>query len=180
MLEIGEIAGNRRGEGSTIKGIVEGLKHNKIRVLDIGNDELNLTIANSFKRLGVIPYRHYRVLGYGLLWSVASTAGEDPIIDFGNEHGATKIGKITTAITGGEKFLAYDRIKYDPLNLAADEKISEASATLVITRDAGEDFGVWKHNTPLNIYAQEAAVAPLSGGKVKPYVIIEVDTGGKW
>ena len=179
MLEIGQKAPEFRGDGSTIKGVVEGLKHNKIYVADILSAYLNLTTANSSARFEVQPFKRWRVIGFGMLWRALSTANEDPIVEFGTIADNDSIGKISYAITGGEKMCINDHIKYDPYDLLTPEVITEASATLVITKTVGTSFGVWQKD--LKRYAAtEAAVAGMSSGFVYPYMIIEVDTGGKW
>lgn len=178
MLEIGHKAPEFRGEGSTIKGVVEGLKHNKI-FLTTSGDILDLGAANSIIYLGVIPFARWKVIGIGMYWREASTANEDPVVDFGEYGNPDAYGKMTSAITGGEKFCVTDHQKYESSRLLAPEVITETSATLVTTWAEGIKFNIWR--TKANrLFVQEAAVAGMTSGMVMPYFIIEVDTGGKW
>jgi hypothetical protein len=179
MLEIGEKTLVFSGDGSTIKGIVEGLKYNKLFRVDGNDRQLHLPTANSKLYFQTIPFKRWRVIALGLLWVAASTANEDPIVDFGDNTDVDAYGKMTSAITGGEKFCANDFQKYDPLNILTDEVITETSATLAITWTKGVDFGLWKGKMK-DLRVAEAAVAGMTTGDVRPFMIIEVDTGGRW
>lgn len=179
MLEIGEIAGNRRGEGSTIKGIVQGLKHNKLVVISTSSAYINLPTANQYKRIDLPVFSQWRVIACGMLWITASTANEDPIINFGTITDNDAYGKMTSAITGGEKFAVGDFQKLDPYNILMPEVIAETSATLVTTWTEGVQFNKWQ-NACQDIAVFEAAVAGMTTGIIRPFVVIEIDTGGKW
>jgi hypothetical protein len=178
MLDIGQKAPEFRGEGSTIKGVVEGLQHNKIFVSHTGADYVALATANQVKYLSIMPFKRWKVVALGMYWIQASTANEDPIIDFGEADDPDAYGKMTSAITGGEKFNIGDFLAYDPFGILGKTVIAETSATLVVTWTEGTDFNKW-NDTPQNFKAQEAAVAGMSSGAVKPIAVIEVDTGGK-
>lgn len=177
MLEIGQRAGEFRGDGSTIKGVVEGLKHNKVYFVD--NEYISISTANQYIRLAISPFSRWRVIGAGLYWLDASTANEDPVIEFGHKDANDAYATMTSAITGGEKFCSKDHQKLDPFGILAKEVITETSATLVVTWTTGAKFGVWETDAK-SLKATEAAVAGMTSGKVKPYMIVEVDTGGKW
>ena len=180
MIDVGQKAPEFRGDGSTIKGVVEELKYNKVRALyGCTNGVLDLTAANSIESINISPYPRWRVVALGMYWAMQSTANEDPIIDFGYYGNDDAFGKMTSAITGGEKFCVGDHQKYDPLGLLASEIITEASGTLAITWTEGVKFGVWQ-TSPLEVWCREAAVAGMTTGQIKPYMIIEIKTGGKW
>ena len=179
MLDIGQRPGEFRGDGSTIKGVVDGLKYNKLIIYSIDTTNLDLGVANSNKRLGIVPFKRWRVVALGMMWIEGSTANEDPIVEFGNFGDDNAYGTMTSAITGGEKFCLNDHQKYDPLDLLAPEVIAETSATLAITWTEGVKFNVWQ-TVSESLKTIEAAVAGMTSGQVKPYMIIEVDKGGRW
>ena len=180
MLDIGQKAPEFRGDGSTIKGVVEGLKHNKLCVISgVYDSYLDITAANTYERLDIVPYKTWRVIGFGMYWLAGSTANEDPIIEFGYNSDNNAFGTMTSEITGGERLASGDHQKYDPTGILAPEIIAEASATLVITWTEGVAFNVWQTSLR-DLRAVEAAVAGMSSGYVLHYMLIEVDTGGKW
>ena len=180
MLEIGQKAPEFRGDGSTIKGVVEGLKYNKIFLGGGFTDGyVSLSVANNYERIIIPIYKKWRVIAVGGFWIQASTANEDPVLDFGYNSNDDAFAKMTSVITGGEKFCVGDFQKYDPLHLLTAEIITETSATMDITWTEGTEFNVWQ-NTVLDIWCREAAAGAMSSGYVMPYMIIEVDTGGKW
>ena len=165
----------------TVEGIANKVVkgRNRIIILNDGDSYIDLSTANQYKRLEISFFRRWRVIGMGMLWSGASTANEDPVVEFGVNSDSTYFGTMTSAITGGEKFVGSDHLKYDPYGILADEVISEASATLVTTWTEGAGFNVWQNSTK-DVRATEGAVAAMSSGLIKPYIIIEVNTGGRW
>ena len=183
MRDIGIGETNRKldEEGERVLGVIHslGLNRNKVYIIHGGDNPLDIDAVNSIKVVEVIPFARWRVVAVGAFWIEASTANEDPIIEFGYAGDPDAYGKMTAAITGGEKFNANDSIKYDPLELLAPELIAEISATFVVTWTQGAEFGVW--NTVMkNLIISEAAVAGMTSGKVRPYIVIEVDARGKW
>ena len=179
MIEIGRKAPEFRGEGSTVKGIVDGLKYNKIFVCSTAGVVLDLGTANAYKLLSPPMFDRWKVIGMGMHWWEASTANEDPAVEFGRYGDGDAYGKMTSAITGGERFRVEDHQKYDPLNILAQEVIAETSATLAVTWTEGVEFNVWQDKIRF-LRVVEAAVAGMTSGGVAPYIAIEVDTGGKW
>ena len=183
MIDIGTEQTNRRldEEGEKVLGVIHslGLNRNKIYIVHGGDSPLDIDAVNSIKVVEVIPFPRWRVVAVGAFWIEASTANEDPIIEFGRVGDPDAYGKMTAAITGGEKFSVNDSIKYDPLELLALEVIAETSGTFVVTWTEGVEFGIW-NTTFKNLIVSEAAVGGMSSGKVRPYMVIEVDTGGKW
>ena len=179
MLEIGHKAPEFRGEGSTIKGVVEGLKHNKMYIVHGLTESLDLGVANKVEYVEPVPFSQWKIIGLGMMWSENSTANEDPIVEFGRLGDNDRFGKMTSAITGGEKFSLGDHQKYDPFGLLAPEIIAETSATLSVTWTEGDKFNVWRKSSK-NLCVTEAAVAGMTSGKVRPYFLVEIDTGGKW
>ena len=182
MLEIGRHIDSVHSDdvSETILGVINSVKRNKIfLVCGIDNGYITLSVANNFERIESIIFDKWRVIALGMHWIEASTADEDPIVDFGYNSDDDAYGKMTSAITGGEKFCIDDFQKYDPLNLLTSEVIAETSATLVTTWTAGVKFGIWQKNVR-SLWAREAAVAAMTTGLVKTFMVIEVDTGGKW
>ena len=182
MLDIGRHIDSVHSDdvGETILGVINSVKRNKIRrYTGINDGYLILSVANSIEGMGAMTDRKWRIIALGMIWSVASTANEDPIIEFGISGNYDAFGKMSSTITGGEKFNAGDHQKYDPLDLLAPEAIAETSATLVVTWTAGVEFGVWQ-KTGKELFAVEAAVAGMTTGYITPYVLAEIDTGGKW
>ena len=179
MIEIGKQPGECTADDEQIRSIARGIERNKIIKFDSGHESLIISNANEIKRLGIAVFARWRVIGMGLYWVAASTANDDPIIEFGHNTNLNGFGTMAAAITGGEKFCAYDHQKYDPLNLSSQEIITETSATLVVTWTEGVDFNVWQ-TTIKTLHVIEAAVAGMTSGTIRPYMIIEVDTGGKW
>jgi hypothetical protein len=165
--------------GERILGVMGSVNRNKIREVGMGDGYMYLPTTNEVKYFDMICYTRWRVIGFTLSWGEASTANEDPIIDLGHTGDADAFGKMTSAITGGEKFCVNDMIKYDPLNILGKEVLTEASATMDITWTEGVKFNVWQ-TSPKNLICAEAAVAVMSSGLVRPCMVIEVDTGGKW
>jgi hypothetical protein len=182
MLDIGRHIDSIHSDDTeeTILGVIKSVNRNKLRILPGDGDGLvNISVANDHERLEVTPYKAWRVVALGMMWISATTVNEDPIIDFGYSGDDDAFAKMTSAITGGEKFCIFDHQKYDPLNLLTPEKITETSATLATTWTEGAEFGVWK-NTVVDLWCREAAVGAMSTGLIKPYMLIEIDTGGKW
>ena len=166
----------------TVEGIANKVAkgRNKVRIIrGVTDGYLNISNANEYERIEISVYKAWRVIGMGMIWTAASTANEDPVVEFGDESDRDAFGKMTSAITGGEKFCVNDHQKYDPLDLLAPEVITEASATLAITWMEGVDFGVWQ-TTAKNLMTGETAVAAMTTGVMMPYLLIEIDTGGKW
>ena len=180
MLDIGQKMPEFRGDGSTIKGVVEGLKHNKLRILrGVTDGILCISNANEIERMEVPSYKKWRVIGLGMFWIAASTANEDPVVEFGYSGAHNAFGKMTSVITGGEKFNVNDHQKYDPSNTLPEEVIVETSATLTTTWTEGAAFNVWQTSIK-DLRVVEAAVAGMTSGHLMPYIVIEIDTGGKW
>ena len=65
------------------------------------------------------------------------------------------------------------------MDLLAPEVITEASPTMDITWTEGTIFGIWQTDVKY-LMCIEAAVAGLTTGKIEPYMLIEIDSGGKW
>ena len=182
MIEAGKGLGSLKFDevGERMLAVIGAAERNKMRVIRGTTDGLlNVSIANETERMEIEPYKAWRVIGLGVFWIIASTANEDPIIDFGYSGDDDAFGKMTSAITGGEKFNIGDHQKYDPLNLLTPEVIAEASATLAITWTPGVKFGVWQKSL-FDTWCREAAVAGITTGYVRPYMVVEIDTGGKW
>ena len=166
--------------GETILGVINSVDRNKLRIVSgITDGYLNISNANEYERLEIVPYKMWRVIGFGMYWIAASTADEDPIIEFGNANDPDAYGKMSSVVTGGKLFHSEDCVTYDPLCLFAPTTLTETSGYLVITWTKGIKFGVWE-TTIKRLQVIEAAVAGMTSGVVKPYMIIEVDTGGKW
>jgi hypothetical protein len=165
--------------GERILGVMGSVKRNKIFRTGLGDGYLNLPTVNQTKYFDSFCYARWRVVGFALSWAGASTANEDPIVELGYLGDNDGFGKMTSAITGGEKFCVNDMIKHDPLNLLAEEVITEASATMVITWTEGVQFNVWQTSMK-TLMCGEAAVAGMTSGIVRPCMVIEVDTGGRW
>ena len=181
MLEIGEPEGNYNLDSADVKTLelIKGFNRNRVVIVHGGDTPLDIDNANEIKKLEIMPFKRWKVLAMALYWIEASTANEDPVIWFGRVGDGDAYGKMTAIITGGEKFNIADHTKYDPLELVAPEVMLEASATFNVTWTEGVEFGVWQ-TSPANFSVAEAAVAGMTSGKVRPYMIIEVDSGGKW
>lgn len=181
MIEIGKGLGSLKFDevGERMLTVIGAAERNKIFILHDSASYLDLSAANTFGRLEIPIFKQWRVIGLGMLWALASTAGEDPAVDFGYNSDDNAFGNMTSAITGGEKFVKDDHIKYDPYDLLADEVVTEASATLDVTWTAGVAFAVWQTSIK-DIRAYEAAVGGITTGTVKPYMVIEVNSGGRW
>lgn len=182
MLEIGtsEYGLVRDTFGARVLTSIRNIKRNKIFIIfGISDSTIDITIPNNHENLYIIPFNSWKVIGLGLFWWVASTPNEDPIVTFGYPGAQNAFGTMTAAITGGEKFNVNDHQKYDPLNILSVEVIAETSATLVTTWTPGAEFNVWETGVK-RLMAYEAAVAGMTTGLVVPYLIIEVNTGGKW
>ena len=166
----------------TVEGIANKVAkgRNKIYLIHgVTDGIIDISNANEHERLDILPYKTWRVIGLGMFWTGASAANEDPVIEYGYPSDQDAFGKMTSAITGGEKFRADDHQKYDPLDLLAPEVITETSATMVVTWTEGVEFGVWQ-TAPLDVRCWEAAVAGMTAGYIIPYMLVEVDSGGKW
>ena len=181
MLDIGRHIDSVRSddEEETILGVINDVDRNKLYLNTVGHWGLIISNPNEYKRLKIIPFKMWRVIALGMFWSNASTANEDPVVDFGTSISHLHFGRMTAAITGGEKFTGGDHQKYDPLNLLAPEKIAETSPTLVTTWTPGPKFNVWQ-NAPLDVIVVEAAAVDMTSGILRPYMLIEVKTGGMW
>ena len=179
MIEVGKQPRECNANDEQTRVIVRGMERNKIFFVDNTEGYLNLTSTNTNVRVSPMPFKKWRVIGMGIFWVVASSAGEDPVIEFGQSSDNDCFGKMSATITGGEKFCVDDHVKYDPLNVLGLEVITETSPTLVTTWTEGICFNVWQ-TTIRGFRIYEAAVASMTTGAVKPYIIIEVDTGGLW
>jgi hypothetical protein len=179
MLEIGDREEVLRlnADGKQIAGIARSVMHNKLILLHGGDAPLDIDNANEIKQIETVPFARWRVIALGIYWVEASTADEDPIIHFGRVGDVDAYGIIGSAITGGEKFNIADFQKYDPKGILADEVIAETSATLVITWTPGAEFNVWNVKA-YDLQVAEAAAAGMTSGKVRPFVVIEIDSGG--
>jgi hypothetical protein len=181
MIEIGADESSKKLDeiGERILGVMNSVKRNKVIIIEGGHAALTVSNANEIRRVEMLPFSRWRVIGLGMYWRAASTANDDPIVEFGRVGDPDAYGKMTSAITGGEKFVAGDHQKYDPLELLCPNVIAETSATLVVTWTQGVEFGVW--NTVVrDLQVAEAAVLGMTSGQVRTYMLIEVDTGGKW
>ena len=173
MLDIGRHIDSVHSDdtGETILGVINSVKRNKILMLHASDTGyVDLTTANQYRRLEFPPFLRWRVIGIGMFFIAVTTANEDPVVDFGDSADPDSMGKMTSVITGGEKFCKNDHIKYDPLGISAPEVLAEASATLGITWTVGVEFNVWQ-DTFMDIWVQEAAAAGISSGRVRPYMI---------
>ena len=182
MIEAGKGLGSLEFDevGERMLAVIGAAERNKMYVIKGATDgQLNISNANEYERMDVLPYNAWRIIGMGMLWTQASTANEDPIVEFGRSGNSDAYGKMTSAITGGEKFNEGDHQKYDPLGLLAPEVIAETSATLAITWTEGAEFGVWE-TTPKRFLVWEAAVAAMTTGTIMPYMLVEIKTGGRW
>ena len=165
--------------GERILGVINAVERNKIFVVHGGINPLDIDNINEIKKIECVPLGCWRVIALGGYWMEASTANEDPIVEFGRVGDPDAYGKMTSAITGGEKFNIADFQKLDPLDILSAEVIAETSATLATTWTTGAEFNVWNCKCE-DLEVAEAAVAGMSSGKIKPFMVIEVKTRGKW
>ena len=181
MLDIGvdESSVKLDEVGERTLGVLGAVGRNKLLGISIPYEYLDLGIPNKSSRISPVPFKFWRIVALCMTWTEASTANEDPAVEIGEMGDLDSIGKMTSAIIGGEKFCAGDFQKYDPLNILADEIITETSATMTVTWTPGVKFNVWQ-TTPFVMFVCEAAVAGMTSGRITPCIIIEVKTRGKW
>lgn len=166
--------------GETILSVINTVnRNNLILVGGVTDAFINITVANNLETFTSVPYKKWRVVALGLLWTSLGAVNEDPAIEFGQTTDKDCFGLMSSVVTGGERFRADDHLKYDPYNILTPEILTEASATMTITWTKGIKFGLWQDKN-LNTCAAEAAVGAMTMGAVKPYMVIEVDSGGKW
>ena len=168
-------------EGERILGVIHslGLNRNKVVIVHGGDSPLDIGNINEIKKIETLPFACWRVIAVGAYWVEATVADDKPILEFGRVGDPDAYGKVVATVTGGEKFNIADHTKYDPLELAAPEVQAEASATFTLTWTQGAEFGVW-NSVIRDLEVAEAAVLAMTSGQVRPYMLIEVDTGGKW
>ena len=181
MLDIGTEEGSLKLDevGERALGVINAVERNKVFFTHTGESVLDLGTANQYRRLEPVGFKYWKVIALGMLWLEASTADEDPVVIFGRVGDTNAYGTMTSAITGGEKFNTTDVQKYDPLDILANEIIAETSATLAVTWTEGAEFNVWNAR-PVEFLITEAAIAGMSSGMVRPFMVIEVKTRGKW
>lgn len=165
-------------EHLVISEIIESEGHNHLVMLP-SETELDVDNANEICQIGLIPYERWRVVGMGVLCSEASIADNDPVIEVGRRGDPNAYGTMTCVVTGGEHWNLDDYSSHDPYGVLPADSITEASATFTTTWVAGAEFALW--NTGMyNIEAAEAAAGALTGGKFRIFVLIEVDSTGKY
>lgn len=179
MLEIGVHTDKIHLKEGTIASAILSYQHNRLMVLHGGDSPLDLATINQIKKIETIPIKRWRVIGLGMYWTEASTANEDPIVIFGRVGDTDAYGKMTSAITGGEKFNIGDVLVYDPLGILTPNVIVETSATLVITWTKGAEFGEW-NSVARDLEVAEAAVAGMTTGYVRPFIVVEIDAEGMY
>ena len=177
MLNIGEIAGNHRGDGSRIKGIVEGLEHNKLMLLEGGNIVDFGAAANTNIVLGWSYYAKWRIAGVGFRCHTENfTDAEDPELSFGSATDADLFGKMKVTYPALEKMTIGDVASYSVRDILRSI-LSEAETGITFTAGSPDGWNVWQ-TAALEISVEN--VAQLTTGQGYPFVLIEIDTGGKW
>ena len=179
MIEAGKGLGSLKFDevGERMLAVIGAAERNK--VITVQSPMLSLNVANQSQKFDSLFFKEYRIIGLCIFWIDSSTANEDPVVEFGYETDNNACGTMTSTITGGEKFVKGDYIKYDPLDLLPSEVLAEASATFDITWTPGVDFYIWQTGVH-DLRAFEAAAAALTTGYVRNSIVVEIKTGGRW
>ena len=175
MLEIGQKAPEFRGDGSTIKGIVEELKHKKVVYCSVTNI-VNLGTANN-KEAVPIPYNRWRIIG--LLISISysgTTVGEDPVIHFGTIADPDLYGIATFTLGAAERLIIGDYAIKNTNGILDSPALSAGSVAW--TDGDPTNFNVWQNGPGCAIIKNLSGA--LSTGYAEGGVFIEIDMGGKW
>ena len=179
MLNIGETIGDLEyaGEGERILGVAGDILHNKL-VLFEGTNIVDFGAAGGTNIvLGWVYYAKWRIIELGFRCHTENfTDAQDPELSFGSAADADLFGKMKVTYPAAEKMVIGD-VATQGANSLLSSILAEAETGITFT--AGDPNGrvTWQA-APLEVSVEN--VAQLTTGQGYPFVLIEIDTGGKW
>ena len=179
MLNIGETLAKLQlsPKDAGIAGIAEALEHNKLVLLRGSNLVDFKAAANTNVVLGWVYYARWRVIGLGFRCHTENfTDAEDPELSFGSAADADLFGKMKVTYPALEKMVVGD-VATHSVGDVLSSILSEAETGITFT--AGDPNGrvTWQ-STPLEVSVEN--IAQLTSGEGYAFMLIEIDTEGKY
>ena len=164
-----------RGDGSTIAGIIERLRHNKLKIFYATN-HINSAVENSVTTVGVIAFKRWRVVGIGVICLISSNDGDDPVIHFGNNSDSDRYSILTITAEAGHNFHAYDYTSRDLYGISPPDQL-QTGISVAWTDPDPAFWNVWETKT---FRLMATAKGAGHSGYWLPYFLVEIDTEGKF
>ena len=177
MLKVGEHVDKIHLKEGEIASAILAYQHNRAVLLEGSNIVDFGAAANTNIVLGWAYYAKWRVAGLGFRCHTENfTDAEDPELAFGSAADPDLFGKLKVTYPANEKMVIGD---------VASETVGNLLSSILAEAETGITFSMGAINgrvnwqtSPLEISVEN--IAQLTTGQGYPFVLIEIDAGGKY